>query len=252
MRILHTSDWHADWKTVGVRRFDEVRAAVWQTVEAAKREQVDLYAMTGDLADPDDGPNVLRAVELALAVASELSVAGIPSVWVAGNHDVVEDGTGLTTLWPLRGIEAHRLKGCAPVYVCELADLLLPASTVFLAGLKIALFALPYPAASAPYDPVERVRAAKTMVEGARVVVLTHLQVEGAALGEETTDMPRGRDVRFPHEECERDWVVLAGHYHKRQTIHRPGCPPVHVVGALARLAFGEQSNTPSFSIVEV
>jgi DNA repair exonuclease SbcCD nuclease subunit len=238
-KILHTSDWHLDWRTVGVARFDEVRAASRQTVEAAIRQKVDLYAFTGDLADSDGGTGVLRCVEVAIEVATLLSNAGIESCWVAGNHDVVEDGTGLTTLSPLRALGfGSMVRVFEQPRVAEVDD--------------CALLALPYPAATNPYDPVAFVREAKALRGFEKVVVLTHLQVEGAQLGEETTDMPRGRDVRFPHEECGLGWTILAGHYHKRQTIARPGLPPVHVVGALARLAFGEQSNTPSYSIIEL
>jgi DNA repair exonuclease SbcCD nuclease subunit len=237
VKILHCSDLHLDWRTVGVPRFDEVRAALHQTVEAAIREKVDLYACTGDIADPDNGPALLRSVEALIEVTVALSREGIPSWWVAGNHDPIEDGSGDTTLSPLRALGGK-------VRVFEMPEVLRLAEVCFVA--------LPYPPATNPYDPVEFVREAKKKLAGQKVVVLTHLQVEGAEIGEETTDMPRGRDVRFPIEECERDWVVLAGHYHKRQTIRRPGCPPIHVVGALARLAFGEQTNTPSYSIVEV
>jgi DNA repair exonuclease SbcCD nuclease subunit len=253
VKILHTSDWHLDWKTVGVQRFDEVRAAVRQTVEAAKRERVDLYLCTGDVADPDGGTGVLRCVEVLVETAVELSNAGIESWWVAGNHDVVEDGTGLTTLSPLRGMYGRRL---CPSRTAVFEEPRLAS----LGGVNFIF--LPYPAATKSYDPAEFVRESKLAMStlregyedmrGRKVVVATHLQIDGALLGEETTDMARGRDVRFPHEEMEPGWTVLAGHYHKRQVIRRKGCAPVLVVGALARLAFGEQSNTQSFQIVEV
>ena len=68
MKILHTSDWHADWSTSGVDRYDDVAEAVAQTVKEAVDRKVDLYVFAGDLADPDDGPRVLRAVELAVDV----------------------------------------------------------------------------------------------------------------------------------------------------------------------------------------
>lgn len=244
MKILHCSDWHLDRRTLGVDRFGEVRAAVRQTVDAAIREKVDLYLCTGDIADPDGGAGVLRCVEALVDVAAELSDAGIENWWVAGNHDPVEDGTGLTTLSPLHGFRSG-------VSVFETPNVVECQGCVVLI--------LPYPAATNPYDPQEFVcRAKKTHLVEAKhrgikkVVVATHLQIDGAALGEESSDMARGRDVRLPVEEFDDDWVVLAGHYHRRQTIRGPKGPPIHVAGSLARLAFGEEPNEPSYQIVEV
>jgi hypothetical protein len=89
-------------------------------------------------------------------------------------------------------------------------------------------------------------------VAGRRVIVATHLQLAGITPGEETTDMRRGRDVPFPHQLCEPDWLVLGGHYHERQTWRNERGVQVHIAGALARLAHGEERNRPSFQIWDV
>ena len=102
VKILHTGDWHleqVDRRHLAVR---DVEKAAWQTVEHAVREQVSLYCFTGDLANPNAGPVVIRCVELAARVAVTLAGEHIESAWVAGNHDVFEDASGFTTLSPLR------------------------------------------------------------------------------------------------------------------------------------------------------
>jgi len=42
--------------------------------------------------------------------------------------------------------------------------------------------------------------------------------------------------------------LVVSGHYHRRQTTE----DGIQVVGSLARLTFGEESNTPQFLVIEL
>lgn len=235
-KVLHTGDWHGDKSTAGVARFDDVARAVQQTVEVAKRERVDLYCFTGDLTDPDSGSVVLRCVDLAVRAAMDLHRAGIESAWIAGNHDVAEDGQGTTTLSPLRSL---------PVQVFEK-----PAVVSY--G-DLELIALPYPSLSTAYDPAEFLRTNRVLLAMAKkVVVAGHMTaLEEIPDGEETLEMPRGRGVPFPLEQCGPSWLLLNGHWHDRQT-YQAGGRQVHICGALARLTFGEERNVPSFTIHEI
>ena len=52
-KICVSSDWHADARSHGVDRFDDVAQAVAQTVKAAKQEDVDqssCHVKTDDLS----------------------------------------------------------------------------------------------------------------------------------------------------------------------------------------------------------
>jgi DNA repair exonuclease SbcCD nuclease subunit len=242
VRILHASDAHADWSTAGFRRFDDVSRAFEQTVRAAVDEKCGLYVFTGDLADPDGGSIVLRCAELALRVALELEGHDIYSVWVAGNHDVAEDGEGTTTLSPLK----HHKR----VFVFDG-----PGGVALPGGEQVV--ALPYPSMARPYPPTEVMMAAniterKKLKPCRATIVVTHLQLPGIVPGEETREMPRGRDVPFPWEVCDPSWLVLAGHYHERQVWEAPNGVRVNIAGSLARLTHGEERNRPSFQIWEV
>ena len=72
MKICHTSDWHLDWITHGTRRLDELKKAVAIVVQDAIESEVDLFAFTGDLADPDSGTIVFEVVEIAIRAADTL------------------------------------------------------------------------------------------------------------------------------------------------------------------------------------
>lgn len=239
-RILAFSDIHADKDTLGVPRYHEVAAAVWQVVQSALAQPTSVVIFLGDLCDPDDGSSTIRAQYLAVRTAMQLKNAGVRSIWVAGNHDVCEDGGGATTLTPLTALQEEDRLGS--IFVAE---------KPWVYGLEddLAVMCLPYAATSASYDPAEH--AARLMAQvkpGVKVVVASHLQVPGIIAGEETTEMPRGRDMPFPLAETRGCAARLQGHYHRRQSYDPgDGGPPIHVVGSPARFTFGEDDHTPSY-----
>lgn len=237
-RIVVTSDWHLDAMTAGFARFDDVRASVDDSVNAAIDMGVILYAFTGDLCDP----YVTRAhgcAEYAAYVAARCAAAGIPSRWLVGNHDVIEDGHGNNTMSALLGAEKGSKGGMWRVYDRPVVERF--------HGLDI--IALPFTPRSHPYNPAEFIR---TVAPGIRepAIVLAHLNIEGIKPGSETSELPRGRDVFFPLRECREllpDVLLVCGHYHERQVFDG-----IHIPGSLERLTFGEEDNRPGFLVIEV
>ena len=243
MKIVCSSDWHGDATTLGVRRFDEVVAAVEQSVEHAIAIGAEWYLFLGDLCDPDSGGDTFSTIALALRTATRLAQHRISSVWVAGNHDVCEDGTGATTLTPLRALETTP----GYIFVAEVPRM------IWLRDSDLALLALPFAAVSRGYDPAKSATQLWPTDSGpAHVVTASHLSLPGIHPGSETEDMPRGREVVYPFEATKRAALRLQGHYHQRQVYAAPAGPPVHVVGSLARLKFGEQEHDPGFLVVDV
>lgn len=243
--MLVTSDWHLDATTSGVDRFDDVAEAVDETVKAAVEGEVNLYVFLGDLCDPDAN-RAPRCVGKAIEVARALLEEGIPSRWLVGNHDVIEDGSGTSTLTPLNAaLDNEKAGDDAMVRVISR-----PCGETLS---DVTFIWLPYVPRCASYDAGAVVRD-MTFVRGIaeerrRVVVAGHLSIHGQVPGSETTDMPRGRDLWLPTDAIEQRWphaVVMNGHYHRSQQ------SPVIIPGSLARLTFGEESHTPGFMIVEV
>jgi DNA repair exonuclease SbcCD nuclease subunit len=235
MKFCAFTDLHMDAVTCGVPRFADIREGLVEVVEQAVAQKVDAAFFLGDLCDPDAGSIVIRAVHAVQLVAKELSRAGIPSVWIAGNHDVVEDGTGRTTLTPISIVDgAHVVEGTPQRMRISCVD--------------FALF--PYPSRANRYDSereVERMYPGYTC--DAPVVALGHLQLDGARFGSETTDFARGTDVPWPVAGLMKLGVKLiaCGHYHLRQTVG-----PVMMIGSLDRLRFDEEKHSPGWVVVEV
>jgi DNA repair exonuclease SbcCD nuclease subunit len=236
MKVVISSDWHADKSTLGVDRFDDVARAARQTVDVAIREDADLYAFLGDLTDPDDGPRAFRAIELAIECATKLARYRIRNAWIAGNHDVIEDASGRTTLSPLSALDTTWTQVIEfPGHVFEI---------------ERPTIALPYPPVSRPFDLASEFKRLSSEFDPARPgLVLAHATyIPGAVEGEETLEMPRGRAVPLPVDVIPKGWVVANGHMHTPQVT--PG--GVLIPGALARFTRGEARNDPRFIVLEI
>jgi DNA repair exonuclease SbcCD nuclease subunit len=222
-----------------------VEAAVDETVQVAIGEKVDVYIFEGDLTNPDSGSSVFRVMELALCAAMKLSANNIASYWMPGNHDVIEDGTGDTTLNPLKALTGPH----ARVRVMD------RPSVSHYHTERIDLVFLPYVPIVRAYDPAEYMCGYfEERAPEERTVVIGHCTyIEGVIPGEETREMPRGRALPFPQHVLEQHERVIAinGHYHTRQTAGSQRSP-IHLPGALQRLAFGEEKNEPGYLVVTV
>ncbi len=237
MKIVVFSDAHADAFTAGLDRFADVADACWAVVRAAISERADLVLFLGDLTDPDTSRSH-RAVALMAAIAFELRREGIEWRGISGNHDAVEDGSGSTTLSPLK----------AAGFGCHFEPAI---ETV--RGIEIVF--LPYPPRSRSFDPQAFVHGLSlSSMRGKRFgapVVAGHLMIRGADPGSESAELARGRDVFWPiqalREQLSPGALLLGGHYHRRQVVEG-----VQIPGSLARLRFDEEYNAPGFLVCEL
>lgn len=234
MRLVAWGDAHVDASTAGLQRFADVQGAMRDVAAYAcnPENRIDACLFLGDLCNPDSGSVVLRAIHAALEMQLMLERAGVAGIWLAGNHDVIDDGTGRSTITPLR-ITRATVAECAP-------------SIANVKGVDILL--LPYPPRAMRYDPAAYVE--KMLIHGAKKCMAAgHLQVNGAQLGSETRDMGRGADVQYPAEQLRERGVnlMLNGHYHCRQEVRGVVMP-----GSLERLRFDEQGNRCGFLVCEV
>lgn len=243
-RIVATSDWHLDAHTAGYARFGDVQRAVDQVVAHVEEEVAEwgadnvLAAFLGDLCDPDAN-RAPRCIGVAVQVAMRLKALGVRSRWMNGNHDVIEDGSGSSTLSPLAALDPEQ----------DMVRVLSYPTVEVIHGLAFCW--LPYVPRCLAYNPTEYVHRAAVAAPEVDFV-LGHLTVPGIVPGSETDDLGRGREMVFPLEAVAELWpkaVLLNGHYHR---VHsdpaRTG--PVLIPGSLARLTFGEQDNEPGYLVL--
>jgi DNA repair exonuclease SbcCD nuclease subunit len=266
MKFIVASDFHFDAVTAGVRRFEELERAAVAVVKHAIEAKVDAFLFLGDLCDPDTGSAVFRCVELAQRMAVKLAQERITSFWMAGNHDVIEDGTGHTTLTPMRSIEKWGAKRLFPepgsILVVERWEhFIIDTGRDKKDHTPPITFAfLPYTATSHHYSPKDVMPTQafhNAWRAQAPVVFAGHLSIPGIVPGEETHEMGRGRDMTFPYDEIierrrEYPTLMLNGHYHRQQHFRKlKDSRGIHIPGSMARLTFGEEYHAPGYLFVE-
>lgn len=235
MKIVFSSDWHGDVITQGAARYDEVEAGVMESVEHAKDCSAKAYFFCGDLADPHTA-RAHRSVALAHRVARELDDANIRSYWLTGNHDVVEDGSGVSTLQSMGWSDG----------------VLMSRPMCFGLGghgQPINVIALPFTPSSHSYDPVTYIENLE-IDNSAPILVVGHLNLKGICAGSETLDMPRGREVFWPTGAIREKFpraIMVGGHYHERQVYD-----DVRLIGSTARLTYGEGHHKVGYLELEI
>lgn len=230
MKGLIFSDVHGDASTAGMRRIDDIEQAYSNIVSLAVQHKVDKVFCLGDLADPDCGSILVRVLDATFELVYKLhaSLTGIETIFVAGNHDVIEDGSGISTLHPLRHVaRVHEKPGL------QVID-----------GFTMAF--LPYPSRTMMYDPVKVIEIPRPID-----AVFGHCTaLRGVRSGSESSDLARGGDLNFPIDECIRSGVdkMFNGHWHHQQTTS----DGVWIPGSLERLRFDEETNQPGILLFEL
>jgi DNA repair exonuclease SbcCD nuclease subunit len=243
VRAIVSSDWHLDAVTAGEERFADVTRAADQVanyaIESDRGDSRSLFVFAGDLTNPDP-PRCWRAVEYAAQLSRRLEYHGIPSIWIAGNHDVLEDGYGSHSLMPIdtrlpQDAGAHGVVVAMPKLVFPFSY-----STSRTRGPGILCF--PYVPRSHAYVPTDVIAR---YVDEEPTLIVGHLMLEGISVGSETNDFARGRDLFLPIEGLRKTWPdvpIVNGHYHEGQLYKS-----IHIPGSIARLTLGEANNSPRF-----
>ncbi len=266
MKIIAISDVHLDARTAGVARYEEAMTALYTAASFAVDNKADLFLFNGDLCNADCGSFAWVCATASLVVAKKLLKNNIQQVWVAGNHDVEENGTNYTTLSPISALLAGNIYGC----VFESPGIRVLSSKnhsdrVTLRGPETLLIALPFTSSDERstnrYDPYETYpklyQDALKWEACSQIVVASHLTtIAGSVeLGDESQELARGRGVPLPVEQIAKNKIptlVLQGHFHRKQEVVpkvEGGWPhaPIQIIGAPVRFNFGEASHAPSF-----
>ncbi len=275
MKIVLTGDWHLDARTGGVERRDEIERVVLDgPVAAAIAERADLFAFLGDLADPGGRTSVHDAA-FPIVVAHRLREAGVSSVWIPGNHDVVLRGEPYTILDALaqafgvveggtfevgRGSRCGRDEGRGHVLVSRVASYhhVVDARTAGRRVLRLLL--LPYRPANSARDEEDRVaveaaRADVDALDGLPLVALGHRTSfpsrAPAAPASEEVEYARGGGHAWPAE-LPRVALAANGHFHDAQDVELDGGYVVHVPGSIVPLTFGDANRVRGYLVAEV
>ncbi|RII91296.1 exonuclease SbcCD subunit D [Clavibacter michiganensis] len=261
MRILHTSDWHLGRTLHGEDLHAHHAAFLDHLVDLVREREVDVVLVAGDVYDRAvPGVPSVRLLGDALARLSALATV----IVTPGNHDsaarlgfasaLLRDGLRI-----LASVEALDV----PVVIDD-------------ADGPVAFYGVPYldpdavratlAAPGAPPLPrsheavlgaaMERVRADAAGRPDARVVVVAHTFVTGAAPSESERDIRVGGFDQVPASAFSGADYVALGHLHGAQEVRaehpRVRAPRIRYSGSPLAFSFGERMQRKSSALVEL
>ncbi|MCJ1710111.1 exonuclease SbcCD subunit D C-terminal domain-containing protein [Clavibacter michiganensis subsp. phaseoli] len=258
MRILHTSDWHLGRTLHGEDLHAHHAAFLDHLVDLVREREVDVVLVAGDVYDRAvPGVPSVRLLGDALARLSALATV----IVTPGNHDsaarlgfasaLLRDGLRI-----LASVEALDV----PVVIDD-------------ADGPVAFYGVPYldpdavratlAAPGAPPLPrsheavlgaaMERVRADAAGRPDARVVVVAHAFVTGAAPSESERDIRVGGFDQVPASAFSGADYVALGHLHGAQEVRAGSATPrIRYSGSPLAFSFGERMQRKSSALVEL
>jgi exonuclease SbcD len=260
VKVLHTSDWHVGKTLRGRDRGDEFEAVLGEVGDVARREQVDLVLVVGDLFDT--AAPTADAERIVYRALLDLSDRGRrPVVIVGGNHDNQRRLGAVRPLLDLGSI--HVQPGLAAADrggVLELdagGDRARIALLPFLSQRWIVraddLMALD----ADQHQGQFRARMAAVVEHltagfdaEAVNLVAAHLMVDGGTMGGGERSAHTVFEYSVPSTVFPATCSYVAlGHLHRPQAV--PGPCPIRYSGSPLQLDFGETADSKAVTIVE-
>ena len=272
LKVIHFADVHLGIENYGQldpqtglsTRLTDFLRSMDAIVDTALDEAADLVVFCGDAYKTRD-PSPTYQREFARRIR-RLSHAGVPTVLVAGNHDVPNAVGRAHTMEIYRTLEVEH------VYVARSPGVLDIETTHG----AVQVGVLPWIVRSnllsrddyknRSLDEVnrlllERIEMILTGEDGlvSRLrddvphILVVHGTVQGATYGSERTVM-LGQDVVLPLQLLKHpswDYVAL-GHIHQHQAIEPERTPPVVYSGSIERIDFGEEKEDKGFVVAEL
>ncbi len=274
IKLLHFADLHLGVENYGridpatglsTRLMDFLRSYD-QVVDYALENDISLVVFSGDAYKTRD-PSPTYQREFARRI-QRLSIAGIPTVLVAGNHDTPSAVGRAITVEIFATLEVEN------VYVAKKPEVI----NIETKDGPVQIVALPWVTRSALLardeyknmnmeeinqlildriiniveGPDGLISQLDPAVSGATPTILAaHATVQGAVYGSERSVM-LGQEMILPPSLARNpafDYVAL-GHIHKHQVLYEE--PPVIYSGSIERIDFGEEREDKGFVVAEV
>lgn len=255
IRLLHTSDWHLGARRGRFERLDDQLDRIREIAEYALEYEVDAVLVAGDVFD-ELGTRPLAGIVQALGgVLVPVLEAGIPMVFLAGNHDREH-------VFPLfSGISDLATPARERVVFADRPGILdIPMRS----GRTLQLVLIPYPVPArydltGTWDSIEAQnraliaavrRRVRELVRGLRSddlrVLVGHLLLTGMG---RSSCAPEHEDPRVPADAfAGLDYVAL-GHIHQPATL-KDG--RIRYSGSIERMDMGERHDAKQVVLVEL
>ena len=272
LRVIHFADVHLGVENYGrldpstglFTRLADFLAAMDQVIDAAQQEPADLVLFAGDAYKTRD-PSPTYQREFARRIR-RLSQAGLPTVLVAGNHDVPNAVGRAHTMEIFGTLDVKN------VYVAHSPDLL----AIETRHGPVQVGVLPWIVRSGLLSRDEHKNKNLDQVTDVLLqrveqilygehglasrldphvphILVAHGTVQGAVYGSERSVM-LGQDMVLPLGLLKNsvwDYVAL-GHIHRHQALEADRFPPVVYPGSIERIDFGEEREDKGYVTAKV
>ncbi|MCK5019341.1 MAG: metallophosphoesterase [Candidatus Peribacteraceae bacterium] len=230
MKIIVTSDAHYGLKSKDFDRTQEIHEVITSIIDRC--EEADVFVHCGDLGHIVNPHSKIHALWVKLF--EELRIHGVPSYFLLGNHDVsARDRNQYGSLAPLYELELSKIEP-----ICEFS-----IRSVITGRNSMAFVFFPYGKLS-PEDLEGYVDGLKEEIEilgVERLIVFTHLNVDGAEVSDDFILRPVRSTVPQSLFGIPEVKLVVSGHIHKHQVVRKEH--PQHViVGSPVHSNFGDLS----------
>jgi len=267
IRLLHFADLHLGVENYGhldpqtglFSRLTDFLRSLDQIVDHALEQEIDLVIFAGDAYKSRD-PSPTYQREFAQRIR-RLSVAGVPTVLVVGNHDTPSalgraNAVEIFATLEVENVvvakrpDTHRLETkSGPIQVVTLPWVV---RSTLLAREEYKNLSLEEVNALI-LEKIENIIAEEIagLDPAVPTVLAAHGSVFGATYGSERSVM-LGQEVVLPRSIVTNpvfDYVAL-GHIHKHQVLCEK--PPVVYAGSIGRIDFGEEKEDKGFVVAEV
>ncbi|NUM35395.1 MAG: exonuclease SbcCD subunit D [Candidatus Brocadiae bacterium] len=258
MKIVHTADWHIGKSIKGRHRGGEYREILDELKEFLLKESVEILLVAGDIFDSST-PSA-EAEDIVYNFFHDISLSGIYTVVIAGNHD---SGLRFEAISNLMALAKVTMRGFANE--TDRAKILLPCKD----GSKAQIVLLPflpertYIRAEALVQEETNTHKIYSQEIGELLqrlcrdfrpdtvnIVVAHLLMHGSRPGGGERRLYLGDNYAVYPEAIPSNIDYMAiGHIHLQQKIEAPS--PIYYPGSILQLDFGESNTEKGFLFLD-
>ncbi len=272
IKVIHFADVHIGIENYGQlnpatglsTRLSDFLSALDRVVETAVDEDFDLVVFAGDAYRTRE-PSPTYQREFARRVRL-LSRAGVPTVLVAGNHDLPNAVKRAHTLEIFDALEVENVYTARLPGVLDIETRHGPVQVGVMPWVVRSTLLSRDQYKSKSIEEINRLMLDRVDVvlngeQGltSRLrpdvphILVAHCTVQSAEYGSERK-VTLGHDVVWPLEVVKRpDWDYVAlGHIHRHQALEADRDPPVVYSGSIERIDFGEEREEKGFVVAHV
>lgn len=250
VNIIVTGDSHYDLKTDGIDRTDDINDAKQQAidyaVELSKKEKVIML----DLGDVFHGTHP-RAEVIAnvIRMYKKLDDAGIDTIVIAGNHDVIDQRGRTSALEPIAAAGFNRIYVEHDINNYEFFNI----NIITLPHISKAKAAEEGFKSLQDYIDTKAAEIEDELNPDDYNIVISHMNIEGALTGTETF-MIKGAHEEFPKviKNSNKINVIFNGHIHRSQIVENPNGAPIVIVGSIQVNDFSERLDRKVFVHLQI